>query len=74
MGNFERRYLTEQEAADYIGVSKSSLSSSRRHGVIVGRFPPLPYIQLGRLIRYLKEDLDAAMRSARVAPSSGGIG
>jgi hypothetical protein len=53
--------LTRDQAADYLQVSPGWL---RDH-------PEVPYVKLGRLVRYRVEDLDAWAQSQRVAPASG---
>lgn len=58
--------LTRREAAEYLGVSASTLSTWACND----RYQ-LPYIKIGgRLVRYRKEDLDAFIASGRV---EGGI-
>ncbi len=55
----ERRVYREEEAAAYIGMSRSFLRQARMNGDRVGRTPGPPWIRIGsRAIRYLKEDLD----------------
>jgi excisionase family DNA binding protein len=46
--------LTDQEAADYLGTKKATLAVWRS----TGRYN-LPYLKIGRLVRYKKSDLDA---------------
>ena len=54
-----KRGFTEEEAAFYIGVSRSFLRQSRMDGVRENRVPGPRYIKIGtRMIRYLREDLD----------------
>lgn len=51
--------LTEAEAAEYIGFSRSYLRCSRCTGVIPGKLPAPPYIKCGnRAIRYRLADLE----------------
>ena len=54
--------LTRREAAQYLGVSASTLAvwaCNHRYG--------LPYVKLGsRLVRYRKEDLDSFITSGRM--------
>ena len=61
-----KRCLTDKEAAIYLGVSTSTLRISRCHGAKAGRFPPPPFVRLGRSIRYLKDDLDLWLEARRV--------
>jgi hypothetical protein len=53
--------MTRLEAAEHLRVSPGWL---RDH-------PEVPYVKLGRLVRYRVEDLDAWAQSQRVAPASG---
>ncbi len=54
-----RRALTEKQAADYIGMSRSFLRQARMNGDRDKRTPGPTYIRIGsRSIRYLIEDLD----------------
>jgi len=50
--------LTPPEAAAYIGVSENTLSVWR----CVGRYA-IPFIKVGRLVRYRASDLDAWLES-----------
>ena len=59
------RALTEVEASQYIGMSRSFLRQSRMEGNRVGRTPAPPFIKIGRSIRYLKDDLDMWLESFR---------
>lgn len=54
----DKRALTEQETAEYIGMSRSFLRQSRMEGNRINRTPAPPFIKIGRAVRYLKEDLD----------------
>jgi predicted DNA-binding transcriptional regulator AlpA len=55
-----KRSFSEQEASQYIGLSRSFLRQARMNGALKGSIPPPKFIRLGsRTIRYLKEDLDA---------------
>lgn len=57
--------LTEPEAAQYIGVAPATLTQWR----CTGRYD-LPFLKIGRLIRYRRSDLDAWLES-RVRRHSG---
>jgi hypothetical protein len=46
--------LTEKEASEYIGMSRSFLRQDRMNGYRVNRTPGPPFIKIGRSIRYLK--------------------
>ena len=61
------RTLSETDAAEYIGLSRSTLRQGRCEGRREKRMPPPPYIKLGRKILYFKEDLDRWMEMYRVA-------
>lgn len=58
--------LTEKEAAQYIGMSRSFLSQDRMNGFRDRRTPGPIFMKLGRSIRYRKEDLDAWLAQHRV--------
>ncbi len=62
-----KRALTEAEAADYLGVSRSTLRVGRMHGPRQGHMPIPPFVRLGRSIRYLKDDLDRWLEGNRAA-------
>ena len=54
-----KRGYKEEEASEYIGMSRSFLRQARMTGQLDGRIPPPPFLKVGsRAIRYLKEDLD----------------
>ncbi len=60
MKQTQKRGYKEDEAADYLGMSRSFLRQGRMTGPIDGRIPPPPFLKIGkRSVRYLKEDLDA---------------
>ena len=50
----ESKVLKEDEAAPYIGMSRSWLRQSR----MTGNKDAPPYVKIGRAIRYLRDDLD----------------
>ena len=59
MNSNEKRSLTEEQAAEYLSISRSVLRKSRMDGERENRLSGPPWIKLGsRSIRYLKEDLD----------------
>ena len=63
-----KRLLTEQAAADYIGLSRSFLRQSHIYGHREGHIPPPPYLKLGeRAIRYDIYDLDRWVEQFRSA-------
>ena len=56
--------LTRAEAADYLSVSVATLATwacCRRYG--------LPYVKVGRAVRYKREDLDRFLQERTVAGS-----
>ncbi len=53
-----KRAYTEQETAEYIGMSRSFLRQARMEGQRKNRTIAPPFIKIGRAVRYLKEDLD----------------
>lgn len=50
----KKNLLTPQDVADRLGVSTTTLSTWR----CTKRYP-LPYVKVGRLVRYRVEDVDA---------------
>ena len=55
----QKRGYKEDEAADYIGMSRSFLRQGRMTGPLDGRIPSPPFLRVGkRSVRYLREDLD----------------
>ena len=52
------RLLTEAQAAQYLSLSRSTLRQGRMNGPREGHLPPVPYIRLGRAIRYDIHELD----------------
>jgi predicted DNA-binding transcriptional regulator AlpA len=65
-GRREKRAFTEAEAAEYIGMSRSYLRQDRMTGPRETRTTGPPWVQIGRAIRYLKEDLDAWLERRRI--------
>lgn len=58
-----KRALSEKEASEYIGMSRSFLRQSRMDGNRENRTPAPPFLKIGRSVRYLKEDLDNWLNS-----------
>lgn len=56
-----KNVLTEAEAADYIGMSRSWLRKARMYA----NPDAVPYIKAGRAVRYLKADLDDWLTARR---------
>lgn len=68
MQHHEEREIvyTEEEAANYIAMSRSFLRQDRMNGYRKNRTPGPNFIRTGRAIRYLKRDLDAWLLQHRV--------
>ena len=58
------RLLTTEEAAEYLGCSPGTLAVWR----CLARYP-LPYVKIGRRVRYDEADLLAWMESRKVRPA-----
>lgn len=62
--------LTEIEASEYIGMSRSFLRQDRMNGYRNGRTPGPVFMKLGRSIRYRKQDLDEWLNKHRIVRST----
>jgi len=60
-----RELLTSEETARILGVKPQSLAIWRMHGV------NLPYVRVGRLVRYRRSDIDAWIAAQTVAVKEG---
>lgn len=49
--------MKEREAAEFLGLSESTLRKARMQTYRPGRLPPPPYIRLGRSIQYRRSAL-----------------
>lgn len=58
--------LKNRQAAEYLGLSESSLRQDRMNGPRKGRMSPIPFYRLGRAIRYRKAELDEWLKKHRV--------
>ena len=58
--------LTYGQAADYLSVKPETLRTW------VSRRQQVPFIKLGRLVRFRKEDLDRMIEKSRNEPAKGG--
>jgi predicted DNA-binding transcriptional regulator AlpA len=58
--------LTEIEAAQYIGMSRSFLNADRSNGHRKNRTKGPAFLKLGRSVRYRKTDLDEWLKTNRV--------
>ncbi len=61
-----QRLLTAAQAAEYLGLSKSTLAHQRKTGPLDGHIRFVPYIKLGRNIRYDLDDLNKYIKVNRV--------
>ena len=61
----QRRGLSEAEAADYIGMSRSFLRQARMDGKRQNRTPGPPFSKIGRKVLYLRDDLDTWLEEHR---------
>jgi len=64
-----RRLLTETETADYLNLSRSTLRQQRMKKRRKSGMTRVPYIRIGRNIRYDVIDLDEWIVSHRVVPN-----
>ena len=62
MENLPIRYLTQKEAANYLGLAKSTISMMTSRG-------ELTHYRVGRAVRYTLQDLDNFMQSRKIAGS-----
>ncbi len=61
-----RRLLTETETANYLNLSPSTLRQQRMKQRPPSGMPLIPYVRLGRNIRYDVRELDELIESLRV--------
>ena len=64
-----RRLLTETETAVYLNLSRSTLRQQRMKKRRKSRMTRVPYLRIGRNIRYDVIDLDEWIVSHRVVPN-----
>lgn len=69
----EKRSYTEKQASDYIELSTSTLRQARCYGEREGKTPVPKHINIGRAVRYLKEDLDAFLDKMRELANREGV-
>lgn len=62
MNNIKRGF-SSKEAANYLGISESTLRQSRMDGTRENRLPPPPFIKAGKKILYLRDALDRWLES-----------
>lgn len=65
----EKRYLSTPEAADLIGMSVSYLNQDRYYSKATGTAPKVPFIRLGRTIKYDRVMLADVMAENMVVAS-----
>jgi len=65
MNTSNQNSLTEIEASQYVGMSRSYLRQGRMNGDRENRTPTPPYLKIGRSVRYLKQDLDTWLEQFR---------
>jgi predicted DNA-binding transcriptional regulator AlpA len=57
----DKPYLTTKEAAQILGYAEQTMHQSRNTGVLGGTEAP-PFIKRGRMVRYVREELDAWLK------------
>ena len=57
--------LTEKEAAQFLKIAPQSLRCQRSHGPKPDGIPLIPWVKIGRSIRYCKSDLLAVVQAGR---------
>lgn len=67
MPNEERMYLNEKQVSEFTGISLSSLRNHRH------QCKGLPYIKLGKSVRYDIRDIIRHMESHRILPLDGSV-
>lgn len=60
--NNQSNLLTNKEAAEYLGVASNSLAVWRT----TKRYP-IPYVKVGRLVKYRLSDLETFLESRKVS-------
>ena len=68
------QWLTDQEAAAYIGMSLSYLRNGRVTGATGNRTPGPPFYRIGRRVRYQQADLDTWLATHRKAAAARKLG
>jgi predicted DNA-binding transcriptional regulator AlpA len=68
----DKKTLTEKDAAEYTGMSRSFLRQDRMNGQRGNRTPGPPYVKIARSVRYLTEDLDRWLQEHRIDNGTGG--
>jgi len=65
-GSENQRLLTEAQTAEYLSISCSTLRQQRHKGHIEGHLPCIPFIKLGRNVRYDRADLEKWIKDNQV--------
>lgn len=68
MENITPVLLTEEQACQYLNVSRSFLARGRMDGPRKGHATPPAHVKVGRMIRYELEALDAWIGAHRSGP------
>jgi len=63
-----QRLLTEKQTAKFLSISRSTLRQQRHTGPIggEGRIPFIPFIKIGRNVRYDRADLEKWIKDNRI--------
>lgn len=72
MPAIEGATLDSKTAAQYLGISESTLRQGRMNGERKAKCPVPPYIKMGRKILYLRCDLDKFLHNLRIDSRSEG--
>lgn len=59
------RAVSEEEAARFLGISRSSLRKGRMAGRRAAQMSSPPFVKMGRRVLYLIDDLETWLRSLR---------
>jgi predicted DNA-binding transcriptional regulator AlpA len=59
-------FMSEVDAAEYIGMSRSYLRQDRMNGFRAKRTPGPPFVRMGSRIKYIQSDLDTWIEQNRV--------
>ncbi len=60
------RLLNEEQAAQYLGVQMATLRKQRSYGPVPGGLPAVPFVKLGRIVRYDIEDLNRLVQAQKM--------
>ncbi|MAS10318.1 helix-turn-helix domain-containing protein [Salinisphaera sp.] len=65
--------VTPEHAAKALSVSESTLKAARLHHLKSNPLRDLPYVRIGRSVRYRRSDIEAWIESNVIDPSSGAV-